>query len=375
MDLKLTEEQKMIQAAARDFALKEIEPTAEETDRTDKFPVEVARKLAKNELLTMRAPQKYGGTESSYLDIVLVNEQIGYSSYTLGCLVEATNSCIDSMVFWGDDEVKEKFIPSLCRGDHFASWSFTEPETGSNPRLYKTKAIPEGNHYILNGQKRFISFSSQTGACVTYAIDETGQMSNFVFEKNCPGYSVGEIDKMGARGSESVDVYLDNIRIPQNYLLGKKGKGFNQFLNIVGNAKTQLAAAAAGMGQAAIDESIKFARERKVMKNQLLTDLMSTQWLLAEMETRVQAVRWLSYWAASLRDQGNDILREGAVAKLFASQTIVDVVRMGFQVHGAYGSSKAFKIERLYRDSKMMEIMMGVNEINRSIIASVMLTQ
>lgn len=146
-------------------------------------------------------------------------------------------------------------------------------------------------------------------------------------------------------------------------------------MNIVGNAKTQLAAAAAGMGQAAIDESIKFARDRKVLKNQPLSDLMSTQWLLAEMETKVQATRWLSYWAASLRDQGSDIIREGSAAKLFASQTIVDVVRMGVQIHGAYGSTKAFKIERLYRDSKMMEVMMGVNEINRSIIASVMLAQ
>lgn len=375
MDLKLTEEQKMIQAAAKEFTLKEIEPTAEEVDRTDKFPVEVARKLAKNDLLTMRAPKKYGGAEMSYLDIVLVNEQIGYSSYTLGCLVEATNSSIDSMMFWGDEEVQKKFIPPLCRGDQFASWGFTEPETGSNPRLYQSKAVPQGDHYVINGQKRFISFAALTGVMVTYAKDETGQMSNFVFEKNCPGYSTGIIDKMGCRGSDSDDVYMDNIRIPKNYLLGQKGKGFNQFLNIVGNAKVQLAAAAAGMGQAAIDESIKFARDRKVMKNQPLTELGSTQWLLAEMETRVQATRWLSYWASSLRDNGGDILREGSVAKLFASQTIVDVVRMGFQIHGAYGSTKAFKIERLYRDSKMMEIMMGVNEINRSIIAGQMLAQ
>jgi len=347
MDLKLSEEQKMIQAAAKEFALKEIEPTAAETDRTDEFPVQVARKMAQNELIAMRAPRKYGGPELSYLDIVLVNEQIGYSSYTLGCLVEATNSSIDSMVLWGNDEVRQKFIPPLCSGEHFASWGFTEPETGSNPRLFQSKIVQDGDHYVINGQKRFISFAATTGVFVTYAKDDTGQLTNFVFEKNCPGYSIGTIDKLGARGSESDDIYLDNIRIPKSYVLGQKGKGFQQFLNIVGNAKTQLAAAAAGMGQAAIDESIKFARDRKVLKNQPLSDLMSTQWLLAEMETKVQATRWLSYWAASLRDQGSDIIREGSAAKLFASQTIVDVVRMGVQIHGAYGSTKAFKIERL----------------------------
>ncbi len=375
MDLKLSEEQKMIQAAAKQFAMKEIEPTAAETDRTDEFPLEVARKMAKNELIAMRAPQKYGGPGLCYLDIVLVNEQIGYSSYTLGCLVEATNSSIDSMLLWGNDEVRQKFIPPLCSGAHFASWGFTEPETGSNPRLFQSKIVQDGDHYVVNGQKRFISFTATTGVFVTYAKDDTGGLTNFVFEKNCPGYSIGAIDKLGARGSESDDIYLDNIRIPKSYILGQKGKGFPQFLNIVGNAKTQLAAAAAGMGQAAIDESIKFARDRKVMKNQPLSDLMSTQWLLAEMETKVQATRWLAYWAASLRDQGSDIIREGSAAKLFASQTIVDVVRMGVQIHGAYGVTKAFKIERLYRDSKMMEIMMGVNEINRSIIACVMLAQ
>ena len=375
MDLKFSEEQKMIQAAAKEFAMKEIEPTAAETDRTDEFPLAVAKKMAQNELLAMRAPKKYGGPELNYLDIVIVNEQLGYSSYTLGCLVEATNSCIDSMVFWGNDEVREKFIPPLVRGEHFASWGFTEPETGSNPRLFQSKIVQDGDSYVVNGQKRFISFVSPTGVFVTYAKDDTGQLTNFVFEKNCPGYSIGTIDKMGARGSDSDDVYLDNIRIPKSYILGQKGKGFPQFLNIVGNAKTQLAAAAAGMGQAAIDESIKFARDRKVMKNQPLTDLGSTQWLLAEMETKVQATRWLSYWASSLRDQGSDIIREGSAAKLFASQTIVDVVRMGVQIHGAYGSTKAFKIERLYRDSKMMEVMMGVNEINRSIIASFMVAQ
>lgn len=375
MDLKLTEEQKMIQAAAKEFTVKEIEPSCEETDRLDKFPVEVARKLAKNELLTMRAPRKYGGSESSYVDIVIINEQIGYASYPLGCLVEATNSCIDSIMHWGSEEIQKKFIPPLCNGDWFASWAFTEPETGSNPRMVQTKATPDGEHYILNGQKRFISFSSQTGTIVTYAKDETGKLSSFVFEKNVPGYSTQAIEKMGARGTDTCEVYIDNVRIPKSYVLGQKGNGFQQFLAVVPGAKVQLAAAATGMGQAAIDESIRYARERKAGKGQPIADMMSIQWLLAEMETRVWAVRWLSYWSASLQDEGKDILKEGSGAKLYASQTIVDVVRMGLQVHGAYGSTKAFKIERLYRDAKMMEIMMGVNEINRTVVASCMLAQ
>lgn len=372
MNFNLTDEQKMFQKTAKEFAVRELEPIVEEVDKTDRFPLEVAQRLARSGLMAFKAPAKYGGLEAGCLNLVLFIEQVGYYSWAFGALMEMENSFCHSVAHSGTEEQKEKYIRQVASGQGIASFAFTEPETGSDPKALKTTGMPDGDYYVLNGTKRFITAGDIDGPAVIFAKDDTGKVSSFIVEKNKPGYKTTKWNLLGAGGMHSCDIILENYRVPKANLLGQKGRGWNEFLAVIPGAKLETSAATLGLSQAALDAAIKYAQERKV-REQPIASMMSIQWMLAEMAIRVEAGRWIVYRTAFLEDQGVDITKDCSIVKLFTAQAAEQIVNMAIQVHGAYGFTKDYKVERLYRDARAHGVLIGVSETQRSIISQFLL--
>jgi alkylation response protein AidB-like acyl-CoA dehydrogenase len=371
MDFNLTREQLMIQRLAREFTEQEIEPVAEQLDREGILPDDLIKKYAKVGLLGMTVPKKYGGTEAGNLSCVLAIEQLAYSGTGAWWLVAFNNSIPDSIVQFGSEELKEKYLKSFYDGSAYASIQFTEEETGSDPASLTTTSVPDGDNYVINGMKRFSTFGARDGYAVTYTKDEEGNCTAFVIEKNGKGYSTPKIwPLMGGGGMEAADVYLEDFRVPKENMLGKKGKGFEILLHWIASEKIQQCAAATGIAQASLDEAIKYTKTR-MSGGRPISGMQGIRWTLAEMKARLEACRWLTYRTAFLQDQGTaNWQTESATAKLFVAPTTMEVVDMSRQLHGAYGYTKETKIERLYRAIAGITAIAVSLEINRSIVGS-----
>lgn len=369
MDFNLGESEKMIQNMARDFAEGSVRPIAMEIDRQCEFPFELAKKMGSLGYFGLPYPPDYGGVGAGYIGYALVIEQLCRASMVAGAII-AVNSLSEEAIFrYGSEEQKQRSLVPLTKGVSISSFAFTEPATGSDPRAIETRARPDGDDYIITGQKQFIALSPASQVAVVFAKDETERVSAFIVETFSPGYTLRHpCETLGVRGLCPTVVYLDDVRVPRGNLLGEKAKGYGIMLEAVSVGKLGVAAEAVGVGQGALELSLNYAQERKAY-GKPISDLLTIKWLLAEMASRVEASRWLTYRTAFLRDQGADIGKESAIAKLFASQAVVDVTRMAMQVHGAYGYMKDMEIERLYRDAKLTEIYEGVSEIQRVIIA------
>ncbi|MFC2004043.1 acyl-CoA dehydrogenase family protein [Chloroflexota bacterium] len=372
MDFELNEEQKMLQSMVRDFTVNEIEPRAAEIDQTDKFPHDLLKRFAEMELFGLFCPPEYGGSGMGFLAMVLVEEQIAQSSAMLAGWIHGQNGAVRRIHLYGTDEHKQKYLAPLAQGEILACQAFTEPETGSDPKAIRTTAKLVGDEYVLNGEKRFITRASVAQIAVIYAKTEDGRVSAFLVETNTPGFSTGPVwDKLGWRGSDTRDVFLDDVRIPRGNLLGKPGEGFQILMEGTATGKLGWSATGIGLTQAALDESIKYAKER-MYRGRPIAELLSIQGLLAEITAKLEASRWLTYRGAWLKDQGADarqVSQALALAKFFSSTNSVDAIRQAMQIHGAYGVMKDFKIERLYRDVKFAEVVEGNVEIQRVIIA------
>lgn len=369
MDFNLTEEQKMLQRMARDFADKEIEPIAKQIDEEGKIPPDMATKLGSVGLMAPTVPTKYGGPGLSFLDFILIVEQLGYSSVAVETLMGIHSCQAETIEIFGTEEQKQKYLRPLCTGEKLASIIFSEPETGSDPRAITTTAMPDGDYYIVNGTKRFITLAAYDGPGILYAKDETGRISTFIIDKNSEGYTTEKPwDQMGVRGGLTVDVIMDNVRMPKSNLLGEKAQGYRILLRSIALSKTRLSARNVGAAQAALDEAVNYSKERKVRGNPI-SSMQAIQWLIAEMVIRIEAARWLTYRTAFLKDQGGDIMKEAAVDKLFVARTTEEVARMAIQVHGAYGYVRDYKVERLYRDIRLLGVLEATDEIQRAIVA------
>ena len=370
MDFNLSSQQKTIQRIAKEFREKEIEPIAARIERENKMPADMIVKMAKTGLLGITAPKKYGGSAAGNLSYLLAQEEIGYAGSACFLLLHENNGVSATIERFGTEEQKEKYIRMLCTGQAIGTTAFTEPGTGSDPKAIATTATPDGDYYLLNGTKRFITSGNHNGPGIFYAKDETGRVSAFLVDKNMEGYSVSKPwDLMGLGGDEVVDVYLHNVRIPKGNLLGPKSDGMSILYWATGiGSRLTNAAVTVGMAQAALDESIKYAKER-VVRGQPIAAMQSIQWLLAEMASKVEAARWFTYRCGFLADQGTFIRKEASMAKLFVGHTGVEVADMALQVHGAYGYTKDFKIERIYRAMKFIELVEGTTEMQRSIVA------
>ena len=370
MHLEPTDQQRLIQRVAKEFANKEIEPLADEIDRESKIPSDMLQKMARARFLGMLVPKKYGGAELGFLTYILALEQLHYPCSACSYLVKLPNTYSPLIDLFGTEEQKAKYLPSIVEGRTMPSLVFTEPATGSEPKMLTTIAHLENGHWIINGTKRFHTFGHLDGPAIIFAKTDEDKISAIIVPKHISGYTCSKPwVLMGLRGLETVDTYLDNVRVPEENLLGERGKGFEVLMAMVGGGKVALAIGAVACGQRALDEAIKYAKERTTLKGPI-SNMQGHRWLFAEMASRVEAARWLTYRVAFLREQGKDIGKEAALAKLFASQTGRWVVSEAFPIHGAYGYTTQYRIERIYRATVEQEVAEGTNQIQRSIVGA-----
>ena len=374
MDFNLTEDQLMLQTTVREFTEREIEPIAAQLDREGKLPDDLIKKMAGIGLLGMTIPRQYGGTEMGNLNCILACEQVAYSGTGAWWLVGFQNSISECIAHFGSEELKQKYIRPLCEGTAYASIQFTEEETGSDPESLITTARPDGDNYVINGMKRFSTFGARDGYAVLYTKDEDGACTAFVTEKNIPGYSSTKVwELMGGGGIEAADVYFEAMRVPRASMLGEKGKGFEALLFWISTEKIEQCATCVGIAQAAIDEATTYIKSRMV-RGKPISGMQGIRWQLADMQAKLEAARWLTYRAAFLQDQSSPSwMTEAAAAKLFVVPAAIEIVETARRIHGAYGYTREFKIERLSRAVAGAASVATSLEINRSIVGAAML--
>ena len=370
MDFNLSEQEKMLQTMAKEFAIKSVQPRAAEIDHGGQFPFDLAKEMGNRGYQGLPYPTKYGGSEVGYVSYALVVEQICQASMTVGAIM-AINIVPEEAIFrFGNEQQKKTFLTPLAQGRLLGGIAFTEAETGSDPEVITTIARKSGNGYVITGQKHFVALAPAANLTLVFTKYEGKGLNAFIVDTSSPGFTIREpCETMGLRGLGTSVVYLDDVYVPQQNLLGEEGQGFDILLEIMGIARLGVAVEAVAVAQSALELSIDYARERKAL-GRPIAKLPSIQWHLAEMVSRIEAGRWLVYRTAFLRDEGLSIKYESSVAKLFASQVAVEVTRMAMQVHGSYGTMKSMPVERLYRDAKMTEIYVGISEIQRNVIAS-----
>ncbi|MGA1873111.1 MAG: acyl-CoA dehydrogenase family protein [Thermoplasmatota archaeon] len=375
MDFELSEQQKMIRDMTRDFAMKEVAPKAAELDMSEKFPTEIMDKVGKLGLMGIMIPKEYGGAGLDAVTYSLVIEELSKACSTTGALTSVHNSFAPYIILkWGTEEQRRKYVPPLASGEVYGAFAATEPNAGSDLGSMQTSAVLEGDSYIINGTKTFISGGPKAGTSIVFALTdrEAGPrgISAFIAENTYPGYKVGAIfDKMGIRASETSELIFEDMVVPKENLLGRPGEGFKIALASIDGGRIGIASQAVGIAQRALDEGVKRARER-VQFGKPISNLQAIQWMIAEMATRVEASRLLTWHAAYLKDKGARFGKEAAMAKLMASETAVFCANTSLQIHGGYGYMREYGIERLYRDAKITEIYEGTTEVQKLVIAS-----
>jgi alkylation response protein AidB-like acyl-CoA dehydrogenase len=374
MNFDLTEEQKLLQKTVREFTRLEIEPAAKKIDQESRLPDGLIKKFADLKLLGMALPEEYGGAGLCSLDCLLAIEQISYSGTGVWWLAGFNNSIPGSVLTFGTEAQKRKYLPPVCKGDSYASIQFTEPDTGSDPKALTTRAALQEGYYLVNGVKRFSTFGARDGFAVLYTKDDDGQCTAFIADKNTDGYSAGTAyELMGGGGIEAVDIYYDKYRMPRENVLGVPGKGMEILLSWIAEEKIQQCGACLGIAAAALDEAISYSKARSI-RNGRQSDLQGIRWMLAEMQAKLNAARWVAYRAAFLKDKAApDWMTEAATAKIFVVPATMEIVELSRRIHGAYGYTKEFKIERLYRAIAGAAVIAVSLEINRSITGASLL--
>jgi len=370
MDFTLSGESKMMVKAARDFAEQVIEPIAAKIEEDDALPDDILQKLAKARMLGMMVPKEYGGIGSSALNTILIIEELAKTGSAALYVMAMNNTVAETIYHWGSEDLRKRFIPSLCDGSSYAAMAFTEPGTGSDPTAITTTAKPDGDYYVVNGTKRFITQGHRKGFGVFYAKDETDRVTALIVDKSSEGYTWSKPwSLMGLAGQGLVDVFLKDVRVPKENILGEKSKGFPILLRWIAGERVEQMAFMVGMGQECLDESLKYARERMV-RGRPMTAMQGFQWMLAEMHASVEACRWWTYRVASKQDEGGDIAVDSAALKLFIVPTIQEVARKALQIHGSYGYCKDYKIERLYRTIAHAGVTASSTELQKTIVGS-----
>jgi alkylation response protein AidB-like acyl-CoA dehydrogenase len=373
MNFDLTDEQRMLRDMVREFAEKEIKPRAPEIDRTDEFPWDLWRRMADLGLLGMTLPPEYGGTGMDTVAWAIAQEEMARASVVVADLQLSSKLMQDLILRNGSDSQKEKYLPAMGRGEKICVFGQTEPGTGSDVAGITTTARPERDGYVLNGTKRFITGALVCDLAVVVATVDKSKgrqgISLFLVEKGTPGFSPGAKEKlMGVRGMATGELVFDNCWVPRECLLGAEGEGFKRAMMSLDTGRIGIGCEALGMAQAAMEESIRYAKQRVAFGGPI-ANLQAVQFKLADMSAGIEAARLRLRHAAWLKDQGRPIIREAAEAKLLASDLAVRVISEALQIHGAYGYSTDFPIERMYRDSKVYQIWEGTSEIQRVVIA------
>lgn len=374
MDLTLTDEQKMLQQMARDFAQKELAPNAAKWDQNAEFPQEAVSKMAELGLMGITAPVELGGAGMDNMSYVLVLEEIAAACASTAVTMSVNNSLyIDCILRVANDEQKKKYIPEFAQGKKLGAYALTEPNAGSDAGNIRTVALKKGDKYLLNGTKAFITNGPHADAMVVYAtIDREKKhkgITAFIIEKDFPGYKVGKKeDKLGIRASSTSEIVLENCEVPAENVLGGEGKGFYIAMSGLDGGRIGIATQALGIARAAFEAAAKYSSEREQFGKPIM-DFEGIQWKIADMAMRIDASRLLIHRAAWMKDKGMKHSKEAAMAKLFASETANWTAKEAVQVFGGYGYSKEYPVERYFRDAKITEIYEGTSEIQRIVIA------
>ncbi len=379
MDFLLTEDQKSLKESIRNFALKEIHPLVKEHDEKGKWPEGLTKKLGDMGLLGIIIPPEYGGAGYSYIDYVIILEEISKVDPSVGLVVAAHNSlCSNHINMFGTEAQKQKYLPRLTSGQTLGAWALTEPGAGSDAAALKTKAEKKGDGWVLNGTKLFITNASLAEITVIMALTDPGNkrsgISAFILEKGMAGFRPGKKeDKLGIRAADTAELILEDVKVPPENLLGKEGEGYRAAMAVLDGGRVSIAGFSLGIAAGALESSLKYAKER-VQFDQPIANFQAIQWMLADGFTELEAARLLTYRAAFLEDKGKKIPKESAMAKLFASELAVKSSSIAVQIHGGYGFSKDYPVEKFYRDSKLATIGEGTSEIQRWIIAQKILS-
>ncbi len=375
MDLKLNDQQQMLRDATREFAEKRLLPQAAEAEHNERNDPALLEELAGMGYCGIGTPEKYGGSALDAISYALMVTELSYGDASVGVTVSVTNSLVqDPIMMFGTEEQKERFLPALASGKVWGGFALTEPSAGTDSAGTRTTATPDGDHFILNGTKNFITNGGFAGTFVVFARgdreDKHHGISAFVVEKGTPGFSIGKKeDKLGIRASSTTELVFEDCRLPKENLLGEWGGGFKVAMKTLDNGRIGIAAQSLGIAERAFDLAVKYTKGREQF-DRPLAKFQHNQFRLADMATDVEASRLLMLQAAWEKDQGLRHSRAAAMAKLFASEASHRVCHAALQIHGGYGYIKEYEIERLYRDQRICEIYEGTSEAMRMVIAA-----
>lgn len=374
LDFTLTSEQKLFQKTIHEFCEKEIKPLAKKIDQEEYFSWELYKKMGKMGLMGMTVPKKYGGSGIDRVSYMIALEEISRVCGSTGITVEAHNSLGVGHIFEkGTEAQRKKYLPNLLNGKAIAAWALTEPNAGSDAASLQTTAVLDGDEWVLNGTKQFIT-SGDIAEVVTVMAktDKTKGakgISAFIVEKDTPGFKAGQLeDKLGLRGSRTAELIFEDCRVPKENLLGEKDMGFVGAMNILDRGRTAIGAMSVGIARGALEESIEYAKQRQQFGNPI-GKFQAIQWMIADMATEIDAARLLVYRAAYLEDKNVPFSIEASMAKLFGSEIAMRATRNAIQIHGGYGYMRDRPLERFYRDVKLCQIGEGTSEVQRMIIA------
>jgi alkylation response protein AidB-like acyl-CoA dehydrogenase len=374
MNFNYTDEQKMIRNMVREFAEKEIKPIAKVTDEEEKFPWDTIRKMGDLGLMGMTVPPEYGGSRIDTVCYMLALEEIGRVCGSTGLTVEAHNSLGIGHIFEnGTEDQRRRYLPNLLNGKGIAAWALTEPNAGSDAASLQTTAVLEGDEWVLNGSKQFITSGSVADVITVMAKTDKEKgakgISAFIVEKDTPGLIYGgEEDKMGLRGSLTSQLHLEDCRVPEENLLGEKGMGFIGAMGILDRGRTAIGALAVGLAQGALDECMEYSKQREQF-GKPISKFQAIRWKMVDMATEIEAARLLVHRAAFMEDQKIPFGKEASMAKLYASEVAVRAAVEAVQIHGGYGFTKEYPVERFFRDVKLYTIGEGTSEVQRMVIS------
>ena len=378
MDFRLTKEEALFQKMCREFALNEVDPIAAEIDAEERYPEETVQKLMKYGLMGIQFPKEVGGSGGNYICYSIAIEEMSRVCGTTGGIMSAHGTLGAWPIYaFGTPEQKEKWLRPALEGEKYAAFCLTEPAGGSDMTSNKTTAVEDGDYYVINGVKHFITGGAHCDFLCCFAItnkeDPKHGMTCFVVEKDTPGMKIASEDnKMGIRGARTAEIVFEDCRVPKENMVGELNGGYRLALDVVDRGRIGIAAMAVGIGQAALDLAIKYAKEREVFKRPI-SKFQGIQWMLADAATQLEAARMLTYYAADLKEQGVPFTKQAAMAKLFAAEASHKVVDTALQIHGGYGYMKEYAIERIYRDQRITELFEGTSQVQKIVIAGQLL--
>lgn len=373
MNLRFTEEQEMMRKMVRDFAQTEIAPFVEKMEEGE-FPREILKKMGELGLMGIPVPEEYGGSEMDFISYIIAIHEISRVSATVGVILSVHTSVgTNPILYFGTEEQKKKYVPKLASGEYLGAFCLTEPSAGSDAASLKTRAVKKDGHYVLNGSKVFITNGGEADVYIVFASTNpeagTKGVSTFIVEKDTPGFIVGKDEhKMGLYGSRTVQLTFEDMKVPEENLLGQEGEGFKIAMSNLDSGRIGIAAQALGIAEAALDAASSYAKER-VQFGKPIAAQQGVGFKLADMATSVEAAKLLIYRAAQLRSEGQKCGIEASMAKLFTSRTAVEVTTEAIQVFGGYGYTKDYPVERYFRDAKVTEIYEGTSEIQKIVIS------